>query len=239
MYNGWNPWHGCRKISPGCAHCYVYRRDNIYGFDSTNVHKTASFDLPIRLRKDGRYVYQPPEGVCYACFTSDFFLEDADKWRKEAWQMIKTRWDLDFFFITKRIHRFQDVIPDDWDNGYPNVHIGCTCENQDRADYRLPIFCEVPIHARTIILEPLLEPVNIRLFLSEKISQVVVGGESGDDARPCHYEWILDLREQCLEAGVSFNFKQTGAVFIKDGKRYNIPRKLQHAQAKKAGIDII
>lgn len=238
MYNGWNPWHGCQKISAGCLNCYVYRRDNRYGLDPTEVHKTASFDLPVRLRKDGRYSFQPSDGICYTCFTSDFFQENADEWRPEAWQMIRTRWDLQFIFITKRIHRFYEVIPEDWGEGYPNVLIGCTTENQDRADFRLPIFVNAPIASRTIILEPLLGPVNIRPYLSSRISQVVVGGESGDEARPCHYEWVLDLRDQCKDAGIPFHFKQTGANFVKDGKQYRIPRRLQHAQAKKAGIDI-
>lgn len=66
---------------------------------------------------------------------------------------------------------------------------------------------------------------------------VTVGGESGENARTCEYAWVLGIREQCVRAGVPFHFKQTGANFVKDGKRYAIPRKLQHAQAKKANID--
>ena len=66
---------------------------------------------------------------------------------------------------------------------------------------------------------------------------MLCGGESGPDARPCRYEWILSTREQCIRYGVRFHFKQTGAVFIKDGKRYHIPRNLQQSQAARAGID--
>ncbi len=237
MYDGWNPWHGCRKISAGCLNCYVYRRDGSVGRDASDVHKTASFDLPVRRKRDGRFSYQPRDGLAYTCFTSDFFLEEADEWRTEAWQMIRERWDLHFSFITKRIHRFYDCIPEDWGEWYPNVSIGCTTENQDRADFRLPIFLNAPIASRYIILEPLLGPVDIRPYLTSAIGSVTAGGESGDNARPCRYEWVLDLREQCVEAGIRFHFKQTGANFIKDGKQYRIPRKLQHALAKKAGID--
>ena len=237
MYDGWNPWHGCRKISAGCLNCYVYRRDGSVGRDASEVRKTASFDLPVRRKRDGRFSYQPHDGLAYTCFTSDFFLEEADGWRPEAWQMIRERWDLHFSFITKRIHRFYDCIPEDWGDGYPNVSIGCTTENQDRADFRLPIFLNAPIASRYIILEPLLGPVDIRPWLTPAIDSVTVGGESGDNARPCRYEWVLDLRQQCVEAGIRFHFKQTGANFFKDGKQYRIPRKLQHAQAKKAGID--
>lgn len=69
------------------------------------------------------------------------------------------------------------------------------------------------------------------------IRELVCGGESGNDARICDYGWILSLREQCLAAGVPFRFRQTGALFRKDGRLYRIPRRLQHAQARKAGID--
>ena len=237
MYDGWNPWHGCHKISAGCLNCYVYRRDTSIGKDASAVYKTASFDLPVRRKRDGRFLYQPGDGVCYTCFTSDFFLEEADEWRSEAWAMIRERWDLQFLFITKRIHRFYDCIPDDWGEGYPNVSIGCTAENQDRADYRLPIFLEAPIAERFIISEPLLGPINLSPYLTNEISSVTVGGESGDDARPCRYEWVLDIREQCIAAGIPFRFKQTGANFIKDGRAYQIPRKIQQAQAQKAGIN--
>ncbi len=237
MYEGWNPWHGCHKISAGCLNCYVYRRDTSVGRDASEVRKTASFDLPVRRGKNGNFLYHPADGLCWTCFTSDFFLEEADEWRTEAWEMIRQRWDLNFIFITKRIHRFYDCIPSDWGNGFQNVRIGCTTENQDRADYRLPIFLNAPISSRFIILEPLLGPVDLRPWLTSAVDSVTVGGESGDGARPCRYEWVLDIREQCIAAGIPFNFKQTGANFIKDGKQYSIPRKLQHAQAKKANID--
>ena len=239
MYDGWNPWHGCRKISAGCLNCYVYRRDISVGRDASEVHKTASFDLPVRRGKNGRFLYHPAEGLSWTCFTSDFFLEEADEWRAEAWEMIRQRWDLTFIFITKRIHRFYDCIPSDWGDGYPNVRIGCTTENQDRADFRLPIFLNAPIASRFIILEPLLGPVDLRPYLTSAVDSVTAGGESGDGARPCRYEWVLDIREQCIAAGIRFHFKQTGANFIKDGKHYSVPRKLQHAQAKKANIDYL
>ena len=67
--------------------------------------------------------------------------------------------------------------------------------------------------------------------------EVSGGGESGTDARPCDYEWILYLREQCINANVPFRFHQTGARLIKDGKEYRILRRYQHSQAKKANIN--
>lgn len=151
--------------------------------------------------------------------------------------MIKQRPELEFFIITKRIHRFYECIPEDWGNGYENVHICCTCENQDRADFRLPIFIDAPIRKKSVICEPLLEEIDLSPYLSKEIIQVIAGGESGNNARLCRYQWVLSLREQCIQRGVSFHFKQTGARFEKDNTVYRIERRLQHSQARKANID--
>lgn len=234
----WNPWHGCHRISAGCVNCYVYRRDDSVGRDAAVVSKTADFDLPVQRDRMKIYKLQPDDGVVYTCMTSDFFLEDADDWRPECWKMIRKRQDLSFFIITKRIHRFLQCIPEDWGEGYPNATICCTCENQDRTDFRLPIFLDAPICHRTIIHEPMLGPIDIQKYLSTgKIDKVICGGESGSKARPCCYDWILSVREQCIQSCVEFHFKQTGAVFVKEGRTYHIPRKLQQSQAAKAGID--
>lgn len=233
----WNLWHGCHKLSAGCRHCYVYRGDSKRGIDSRIVAKTKSFDLPIQKKRNGEY--KTPSGtLIYTCFTSDFFLEDADEWRKEAWEMMRVRNDLDFMMITKRIDRLAETLPDDWGDGYDNVTICCTVENQDRADYRLPIYRNAPIKHKIIISEPLLERIDLRPFdIGYWVEQVVAGGESGDDARICDFDWVMELRNLCVEQNVSFWFKQTGAKFIKEGKLYNINRRLQHSQARKAGIN--
>lgn len=233
----WNPWHGCHKLSPGCQNCYVYRTDAKYNRDASQVVQNGDFYLPMRRKRNGQYQLSPGELV-FTCMTSDFFLPDADEWRKELWQMIRQRDDLTFFIITKRIDRFRISLPDDWGEGYPNVVVACTTENQDRADYRLPIFLSLPIRHKLIACEPLLERIDLSAYLSPQIEQVVAGGESGTQARVCRYDWILALREQCQTAGVKFYFKQTGAHFVKDGKLYQIPRALQHKQAKKAGINL-
>jgi len=232
----WNLWHGCHKISPGCQHCYVYRSDSRYGRDSSQVEKTSAFDLPVRRKRNGEYLV-PSGSLLYTCFTSDFFVEEADEWRKEAWSMMRQRRDVDFFFITKRIHRFWDCIPADWGEGYPNVRIGCTVENQQMAEFRMPIFQELPIKVKTLACEPLLEELNLSPWLGEWVDLLIAGGESGQNVRPCHYDWILSLRQQCMKTGVAFTFKQTGAYFVKDGVCYHIPRKFQHTQAKKAAIN--
>lgn len=227
----WNPWHGCTKYSEGCRNCYVYRQDEMFGRDSTTCKKTNDFNLPIK--KDRKGNYKVPSGsLIMTCFSSDFLLSDADSWRDECLEMMKLRSDCMFYFFTKRIERLNFSLPD-------NVIVGCTCENQKMADYRLPIFKKLNIKYKTIILAPMLEKMDISKYLGSDIYEVNVSGESGSNpgVRALHYDWVLDIRKQCIKANVDFGFHQTGARFIKDGKEYRIERKYQIEQAKKANID--
>ena len=234
----WNPWHGCTKYSEGCKNCYVYRRDTRIGLNASQIKKNTDFDLPVRTSRSGSYKI-PSGTTVFTCMTSDFFLDKADAWRDDIWKIIKERSDLNFFIITKRIVRFWDCIPNDWgENGYSNVIICCTVENQKQCDIRLPMFMSLPIAKKYIACEPLLSPIDMSTYLNSTIEQVVVGGESGPNARVCHYDWILDIRRQCNAKNVRFHFKQTGANFFKDGKLYKVERKHQHSQAAKANIDL-
>lgn len=232
----WNLWHGCHKKSEGCKHCYVFRRDAEFDKDSNIVAKTSSFRLPIQRTRQGEWKI-PSGSLIWTCFTSDFFIEEADAWREDAWLMIRRRSDLHFYMVTKRPELISQRLPENWGDGYENVTICCTMENQRRADERLSIFRELPILHKEIICEPLLETIDFRGNLGSWCEQVTVGGESGHEARVCDYAWVLDIREQCIKADVSFLFKQTGAHFRKDGRFYDIPRNIQMKQAHKAGID--
>lgn len=232
----WNPWHGCHKKSEGCANCYVYRIDARHGRDSSTVFKTNEFDLPVRRGKDGNYKI-PGGELVFTCFSSDFFVEDADEWRGEAWDMMRERDDLRFLLITKRPERIAECVPPDWGEGWEHITICCTMENQRRADERMPIYLEAPLRSRVVICEPLLGPIDLSRWLGPWFSHVVAGGESGELARVCDYDWVLSLRAQCDRAGIGFHFKQTGAKLKKDGKIYRIKRKFQFEQAKKAGLD--
>ena len=236
MSVSWNPWHGCRKLSEGCRHCYVYRQDAQHDKDSREVRRTTAFNLPVRRTRDGRYKVPPGEMV-YTCFTSDFLVEEADAWRAEAWEMIRIRSDLRFFFITKRIDRLMQVLPPDWGGGYENLAVGCTVENQAMADYRLPLLLDAPLRHKLVICAPLLGPLDIARYLIPGIEEVSVGGESGNEARTCNYDWVLSIRRQCVAADIPFAFHQTGARLVKDGRLYRIRRPYQHSQARKAGID--
>lgn len=234
----WNPWHGCRRVSEGCRNCYVYRIDGMHGKNGGEVRLNADFLLPLREGRSGSKI--EPGQTVYTCFSSDFLLEDADPWRGDAWRMMRIRQDLQFVFFTKRIERMEQVLPPDWGTGYPNVAVGCTCENQEMADRRLPVFLDLPISRRMIICSPLLSAIELRPYLrGGRISEVTVGGESGDGARVCDYDWVLGIRSACAESGVRFGFYQTGALLRRDGKLYRIPRAYQHSQAKKAGLDLL
>lgn len=240
IYADWNPWHGCTKISAGCKYCYVYRQDEMYGSDvaSNLARKTGAFYLPVKRKRDRSWKIEPGK-IVFTCFTSDFLLADADPWRQECWQMMRLRSDLRFYFFTKRIDRFMECIPADWGSGYDNVMVGCTVENQEMADYRLPLFRSMPIRHKSIIVSPLIGPVDLSAYLDNSIKEVSVGGESGINARPCDYAWILSIREQCVKRGIAFRFHQTGARFIKDGRMYRVPRSHQLSQAHKANIDYL
>ena len=231
----WRPWHGCHRCSPGCLNCYVYRGDARYGRDASKVYRTGEYDLPVRGRRDGSPRLAAGETV-FTCLTSDFFVEDADEWRPRAWRMIRSRPDLRFCIITKRIGRFAVGLPEDWGGGYGNVTIAVTCENQQKASERLPQLLALPIRHRQIMCEPLLEEIDLTPWLSADIEGVTAGGESGESARLCRYDWVLSLARQCESAGVPFWFKQTGALFEKDGRLYRIPRREQHEQARRAGL---
>lgn len=237
MDAGWNPWHGCRKLSEGCRNCYVYRMDARHERDAGEVKKNVStFRLPIARDRRGAYKY-PAGTTFYTCFTSDFFLEEADGWRGEVWDMIRERDDCRFFIITKRVHRIAECLPEDWGEGYEHVAIAATTENQQMADARLPIYLKLPIRHKSIVCEPLLTPIDLTPYLTPAIEQVSAEGESGQQARVCDYAWVLSIREACLRAGIPFRYHQTGARLYKDGRYYHIPREHQHTQAKRAGID--
>lgn len=235
MHYSWNPWHGCKKISPGCKNCFVKYLDHYRGSEKQEVYQVKSkFTYPVQMNRNKEYKI-PAGSVVGTCFTSDFFLPEADLWREDAWNMIHERSDIEFLIPTKRIDRFLDTIPFDWHDGYENVFICVSVENQQMADERIPIFLDLPIKKKGLFLAPLLEKIDLRSYLSSRqISFVSVGGESYKNARPCHFEWVEDIKEQCEQYNVVFSFHQTGSNFYKNGKQYKIPHHKEYEQAKRA-----
>lgn len=230
----WNPWRGCKRCSEGCLHCYIHKGDAKRNIRTSDIVRTKDFYKPVEKLKNGSYKMKG--GTIFLCFSTDFLIEEADAWRGECWSMIRERQDCNFLFLTKRIERFLECIPDDWADGYDNVIVCCTIENQKNADKRLSIFQGLPIKHKCITAQPLIERIDIRNYLDD-IELVVVGGESDYCARPLDYAWVLDIREQCIQKNVNFEFRQCGTHFIKDGKQYRLQTKDLCRQARLANID--
>lgn len=232
----YNPWHGCTKISEGCTHCYMYFLDKQYDRGSIKVTKNKStFNLPIKKDRAGQYKIRPGQHVM-VCMTSDFFHEEADPWRDEVWAMLKFRSDVIWTLLTKRAENITARLPQDWGNGYENVRLGVTAENQNRADQRIEILLNIPAKHRWINCAPLIGPINIERYLeSKQIEQVQAGGENYDGARPCEYAWVKSLHDQCYRTGVEFNLYETGTNFVlPNGKVIYEPRR--NTQSRNAAM---
>ncbi len=214
--------------------CYVYHQDYFRDKNSSVVVRNkTNFDLP--LKRNRQREFKVPSGAVLAtCFTSDFFIEEADDWRGEIWDIIRQRPDVYFLIPTKRIERFAQCVPEDWGEGWDNIVIAVSCENQAMADKRVPLLLEAKIRHRLLFISPILEYVELGRYLeSGLIEQVSVGGESYENARTCDFDWVKRIRETCLKYGVTFDFHQTGSNFVKDGKRYRIKHRDERDQAKK------
>ena len=119
----WNPWRGCTKISEGCANCYIRR----------------SFCCEYR---PFPYAEALPGTIITVSLLSDFFLKNADGLREQVWQEIKAHPNLIFLIITKRVSRIQRCLPKDWGEGYDNVILCATAENQkNTVSFGDGVFC--------------------------------------------------------------------------------------------------
>ena len=196
----WNPWRGCFKITEACENCYV---------KPENTFEDCYYPLPHGNAKAGT--------VITVSLRSDFFLEEADKYRYKAWEEIKNNPNLIFLIITKRVDRIAECLPDDWGDGWDNVIIDVTAENQKRADERLPVLLGLPLKHKWVACSPLLEAIDLTPYLSTgKIEVVETLGEKAYTmpARPIRYEWVKALCEQCVEYNVRFSVLYIGHNFI-------------------------
>lgn len=250
----WNPWHGCHKCSEGCLRCYMYEMDKNYGRNSDKVIRARTgFRMPVqRVRAKNKTTqkyeldYKVQSGShIEVCLSSDFFIEEADVWRHEAWEFIHERKDCLFEIITKRPERISQCLPDNWLDGWNNVIINVTAENENRAWERIPILLNLPIKHMGIVIEPMLEQMDIRPYLSSGlIERVTVGGESykGWDgvARELHLDWVKDIQQQCIEYDVPFRFHQTGTrLKVDNNKIITVMKKTdEYGLAQFYGFDI-
>ena len=217
----WNPWIGCRKVSLGCKNCFMFRDQKRYGNDPTEIRRSkTTFDYPLSLM-----VHKETKGtLIFVCSWSDFFLEEADEWRDEAWDIIRRTPHLTYQILTKRPENILSRLPDDWGDGWENVWLGVSIENhkQSKRGWRLT---DIPSRVRFISIEPLLDWVFINGLLSfQDFHWVIVGGESGSNCRPMKLEWARLIQDACKQHGIAFFMKQDSGP--KPGMRGRIPEDL-------------
>ena len=215
----WNAWHGCKKCSEGCRNCYMYFLDEKRGVQtpSSVCHKTGKFNYPISKSRDKQYKIKSGERL-RVNMTSDTFLEDADAWREDFWKIIRTRSDVIFWILTKRPERFSTCLPSDWGDGYPNVSMNITCENQEMFDKRIGYLLSTPAKHKGLCLAPLLSDIDITPALaSGQIEEVCVGGENYNNPRVCCYEWVKHIADTCAAYKINFCWYETGTLLSVNG----------------------
>jgi protein gp37 len=222
----WNPWQGCHKVSPGCRLCYMFREKRRYGQEPNVVvrSKPATFNAPLKWSADLPLVF--------TCSWSDWFIEEADAWRDEAWAIVDQRRDLIFQIVTKRIERAAGRLP--WGSGEPWPHVWgiVSAEDEATAQRRIGALIDTNFAVRGVSYEPALGSVDFRPYMPNKLwndlpswkqpelDWIIVGGESADnpmDARPFNLAWARQTIAHAREAGVAVYLKQLGArPFIAD-----------------------
>ncbi len=240
MHDIWNPWHGCTKCSPGCEHCYMYFLDEQRGVQrpSSEVFRTRNFNYPLSKNRQKQYKIKSGERI-RVNMTSDTFLEAADEWRDEMWDIIRQRPDVVFWFITKRPERILDHLPSDWGDGWENCVMNVTCENQDMFTKRYQYLIDLPAKHKGLCLAPLISDIDISPILEQiHIDNVSAGGENYADPRPCKYEWVEHIAETCRKYKTNFVWFETGTNFWMNDKHYFIPNKQkQSTEAWFAGLN--
>ena len=221
-----NPWWGCERVSPACAHCYadaMARRwgHRLWGDDRRRrFFGDAHWRQPISWNRDAERSRTPLKVFCASM--ADVFEdhEELEPWRKRLWDLINVtpwlRWQL----LTKRPENVARMVP--WQEWPAHVWIGTSIENA-RHTFRAEILRELPAPVRFVSAEPLLgglfengRPMRKPLDL-EGLHWIIAGGESGPRARPTTEVWLRELRDACREAGVAFFLKQLGGIRDKRG----------------------
>lgn len=217
--HSWNPWQGCQKVSPGCDNCYMFRDKTRFGQDPEVVvkSKSSTFNRPLRWDADAKAL----DRIDYVFVASwaDFFSKEADDWRAEAWAIIKRCPNLIFQVLTKRHGRIADHLPPDWGDGYPNVWLGVSAENAEWWNRRVSALNSVPARTKFVSYEPALGPIDG--CSAAGIDWVIIGGESGHDARPFELAWAKTAIDICERDGAKPFVKQLGAVAMEEAPVYN------------------
>lgn len=203
----WNPLTGCTKISPGCKHCYAERMalrlhamgqpNYANGFKLT-LHERV-LELPLRWKKPQMIFVNSMSDLFHKDVPLEYIQRVFDVMNRANWHT--------FQVLTKRSARLAELSAKlEWSH---NIWMGVSVENQDYT-FRIEHLRQTGARTKFLSLEPLLGPLpNLNL---QKIDWVIVGGESGPKARPMSEEWVIEIRNQCKKARVSFFFKQWGGV---------------------------
>jgi protein gp37 len=223
----WNPVRGCTKISPGCKHCYAatfaerFRgvKDHPYerGFDLRLV--PTKLDDPLR-RRSSKMIFVNSMSDLFHDDVPDEYIVDVAK------IMIEANWHT-YQVLTKRSKRLANLLKTKlkFASSESNIWWGVSVEDRKYGVPRISDIREVAARVRFLSIEPLLEDLG-KLKL-DGIHWVIVGGESGNGARPIRPEWVTSIKDQCQRFGIPFFFKQWGGVHKKkngrllDGRTYD------------------
>lgn len=223
-----NPWWGCSRVSPACAHCYADTLARRYGHQlwdgaGRRFFGDQHWTRPRRWNRDAELQRTPVKVFCASM--ADVF-EDArelDPWRERLWDLIEeTPW-LEWQLLTKRPENVASMVP--WEGNWPtNVWLGTSIENS-RHTFRVEILRDLPAAVRFVSAEPLLGSLflngkpNRRPLKLDRVDWVIAGGESGPRHRPVDLDWVRELRDACIGEGVPFFYKQQGGRTSKSGGR--------------------
>ena len=211
----WNPVTGCIKVSPGCKHCYaetLAKRLQAMGTPGyTNGFKSISL-LPERLSQP---LKRKKPTLYFVNSMSDLFQDEVPFYFvDQVMEVISQTPQHTYQILTKRAERMHDYfltrsVPD-------NAWLGVSVEDKKYGKPRIPFLRKIKAKTRFLSIEPLLEDLG-KLNLKD-MSWVIVGGESGQKARPMDEVWAINVRDQCLASGIDFFFKQWGS-WGQDGQR--------------------
>jgi protein gp37 len=213
----WNPVTGCTKVSPGCDHCYAERFSE--RFRGVPGHPFESgFDLTLRAERLQQPLSWRRPRMIFVNSMSDLFHKAIPRSFIDSafTTMEKADWHV-YQVLTKRSSLMKRYVNERYAGGHAPAHIwlGVSIENQ-KALTRLSHLQTANALVRFLSVEPLLEylgPLDL-----DHIHWVIVGGESGQSARPMNLNWARGVRDECLRQKIPFFFKQWGA-YGADGVR--------------------
>jgi protein gp37 len=215
-----NPWIGCQKVSPGCDHCYAEAMmDHRYGKVEWGPHgermrtSDENWKKPLKWNREAgafkRDHGHRPRVFC-ASLADVFDNKVPSAWREDLFKLIRECDQLDCLVLTKRSQNILKMLPSDWGDGYLNVWLGMTAEDQVHFDQRWKHLQKIPASIKFVSYEPALGP--LRLPTQGPLPDwVISGGESGGGARPVKRQWIRDVIADCRQHGVAPFHKQWGS----------------------------